>query len=135
MAVVSGDIIEVTCNHPTLGAFVFSPKANESSKYDLGGRTSNDDANMVTGNGQMIDQMNRKRWSFEVPIAWDMNDNQELENAQALQDSPVQGEWTFAHINGTVYAGTGKPVGELSGDGNTGTYTLKVSGGGQLRQA
>lgn len=131
---VSGDIIEVTCNHPTLGAFIFSPKAGEASKYTLGGFESNDDDGMIAGNGDMIDQMTRKRWGFEVPVMWDMNNNLELENAQSLQSSPQAGDWTFTHINGTVYAGKGKPVGSLSGDADKGTFALKVSGGGQLRQ-
>lgn len=131
---VSGDIIEVTCNHPTLGSFIFSPKAGEASTFVLGGFQSADDDAMVTANGQMIDQMTNKRWSFEVPVMWDMNNNLELENAQALQSNPAPGEWTFTHINGTVYAGTGKPVGALSADANAGTFTLKVSGGARMRQ-
>ncbi len=131
---VSGDIIEVTCNHPTLGSFIFSPKAGEASKYTLGGIESNDDEAMIAGNGDMIDQMTRKRWTFEVPTMWDMNNTQELENAKSLQANPQSGDWTFTHINGTVYAGKGKPVGTLTGDGDKGTFTLKVSGGGILRQ-
>lgn len=131
---VSGDIIEVTCNHPTLGSFIFSPIGSEASTYSLGGFQSNDDDGMVTANGQMIDQMSNKRWSFEVPVLWDMNNNYELENAQSLQSNPTPGDWTFTHINGTVYAGTGKPVGAMSGDASAGRFTLKVSGGGKLRQ-
>jgi len=131
---VSGDITEVTCNHPDLGSFVFSPKANESSKYDLGGLVSNDDENGVDGSGAMIDQMNNTRWSFEVPVSWDPNNRQELESVSALQSSPKPGDWTFTHINGTVYNGLGKPVGKHTADGNTGTFTLKVSGGGKLKQ-
>jgi hypothetical protein len=131
---VSGDIIEVTCNHRELGEFIFSPKSGEASTYNLGGFQSADDDGMVTANGQMIDQMTNKRWSFEVPVMWDMNTNLELENAQALQSHPVAGDWTFTHINGTVYAGTGKPVGTLSADANAGTFTLKVAGGNRLRQ-
>lgn len=131
---VSGDIVEVTCNHPNLGTFVFSPKSGESSKYDLGGFVSNDDEKMIDGSGQMIDQMNRRRWAFEVPCAWDMNNRVDLENAQSLQSDPNLGDWTFTHINGTVYSGKGKPVGNLQGDANGGTFTLKVSGGGILTQ-
>jgi hypothetical protein len=131
---VSGDIIEVTCNHPTLGAFIFSPKGSESSNFDLGGFTANDDKAMIAGNGKSIRQMNRKRWSFEVPVVWDMNNTLELESAQSLQSDPVEGQWTFTHINGTVYSGTGAPVGDLIGDGNAGTFTLKVSGSGTMQQ-
>ena len=27
---IGGDIVEIVCNHPSLGDFRFSPKANES---------------------------------------------------------------------------------------------------------
>lgn len=134
MGAVGGDIIEVTFNHPTLGSGTLFPKAAEDSTYDLGGIRSSDDANMVDGGGNMIDQMNRSRWSFEVPIAWDMNTNGELEKCVAMAADPVPAEWTFTHINGTVYAGTGKPVGDLQGNGNAATFPLKVSGGGKLKK-
>lgn len=134
MATGGGDIIEVTFNHPTIGSGTLFPKAAEDSTYDLGGIRSSDDANMVDGGGNMIDQMNRVRWSFEVPIAWDMNTNLELEKITAMAADPVPAEWTFTHINGMVYAGTGKPVGDLQGNGNAATFPLKVSGGGKLKK-
>lgn len=134
MAAVGGDITEVTFNHPTLGSGIIFPKAAEDSTYDLGGFRENDDVNMIDGGGNMISQLNRARWSFEVPVAWDMNDAATLEKITELSASPVHAEWTFSHINGTVYGGTGKPVGDLQGNGNAGTFTLKVSGGGKLKK-
>lgn len=130
---VGGDIIEVTYNHPTLGSGIFSPKAAEDSTYDLGGFRSADEANGIDGGGNMIDQLNRARWSFEVPISWDMNNKKELEVLSAMTASPVLADWTFSHINGTVYAGKGKPVGDINANGNSATATLKVSGGGVLK--
>ena len=62
---IGGDIEQVTCNHPELGDFTFDTKANESYTLDPGGLRSNDDANMITGSGVYIDQINRVRWSFE----------------------------------------------------------------------
>jgi hypothetical protein len=131
---VGGDIIEITYNHPTLGSGVIFPKASEDSTYDLGGFRSNDDASMIDGGGNMIDQLNRVRWSFEVAVAWDMNNRSDLDKLTELSGSPVQSEWTFSHINGTVYGGTGKPVGDMQGNGNAATFTLKVSGGGKLKK-
>lgn len=131
---VGGDILEITYNHPTLGSGVIFPKASEDSTFDLGGFRSNDDANMVAGNGEMIDQINLARWSFEVAVAWDMNTREDLEKLNDLAADPVLADWTFSHINGTVYGGTGKPVGDLSGNGNAATFTLKVSGGGKLKK-
>lgn len=131
---IGGDIIEVTYNHPTLGSGVIYPKAAEDSTYDLGGFRSSDDANMVDGGGNMIDQMNRVRWSFEVVVAWDMNTNTELEKIVNLAADPVPAEWTWSNANGTVYGGTGKPVGDQQGNGNAATFTLKVAGGGKAKK-
>ncbi len=134
MAVIGGDFTEITFNHPTLGSGIIFPKAAEDSTLDLGGFTENDDANMVDGGGNMISQLNRKRWSFEGTVAWDITDKKTLEKINSLCDSPVQAEWTFSHISGKVYGATGKPVGDIQGNGNTGTFKLKVSGGGLMKQ-
>lgn len=131
---VGGDIIEITFNHPTIGSGVILPKSNEDSTYDLGGFRSNDDANMIAGNGEMIDQMNRVRWSLEAVIAWDMNVRGDLEKLVELAASPVEADWTITNINGTVYGAAGKPVGDLQGNGNAATFTLKVSGGQKLKK-
>lgn len=129
-----GDIIEVTWNHPTLGSGVFFPKAAEDSTYDPGGLRSTDDANMIDGGGRMIDQLNRARWSFEVPVAWDMQDQDTLKTLADLAASPVTGDWTFTNVNGVVYSGNGKPVGDIQGNGNTSQVPLKIAGGGLLRK-
>lgn len=131
---VGGDIIEITYNHPTLGSGVIFPKSSEDSNYDLGGFRSADDTNMIDGGGNMIDQMNRVRWSFEVVVAWDMNLREDLEKVVELASSPEQSEWTFTNLNGTVYGAKGKPVGDYQGNGNQSTFTLKVSGGGKLKK-
>ena len=36
MAVVGGDIVELTFNHPTLGSGIIFPKSAEDSTFDLG---------------------------------------------------------------------------------------------------
>lgn len=131
---VGGDILEITFNHPTIGTGVIFPKSSEDSTFDTGGPRSNDDANMVTASGEMIDQMNHVRWSVETTVAWDMNTREDLEKVVQLASHPVPAQWTFSHINGAVYGGTGKPVGDLQGNGNAATFTLKVSGGGRLRK-
>jgi hypothetical protein len=131
---VGGDIIEITWNHPTLGTGVLYPKAAEDTTFDLGGLRSADDANMIAGNGEMIDQMNRVRWSFEGTIANDMNTRNDAEKMVALAGSPVLADWTLTHINGTVWGGTGKPVGDIQPNGNAATFTLKISGSGVLKK-
>lgn len=129
---VGGDIVEIGFAHPTLGAGIIFPKAAEDSSIELGGIRSSDDANMISGSGEMIDQMHRFRWSFECVVAWDMNIAKNLQVLVALASDPVPATWTFTHINGTVFGGTGKPVGDLKGNGNAATFTLKVAGGGKL---
>lgn len=131
---VGGDIIEITFNHPTIGSGVIFPKSAEDSTFDPGGFRSNDDANMIDGGGNMIDQLNRVRWSLESTVAWDMNTREDLEKIAQLAASPVLADWTFSHINGTVYGGKGKPVGDVQGNGNAATFTLKVAGGGTLKK-
>lgn len=127
-----GDIVEITFNHATLGSGTIFPKAGEDSTYDLGGIRAADDAQMIDGGGNMMDQLTRARWSFEVALSWDM-DATTLEKLSELAGSPQTADWTFTNINGKVYAGNGKPVGDLQGNGNTSQITLKVSGGGRLR--
>jgi hypothetical protein len=131
---VGGDIIEITYNHSTLGSGVIFAKAAEDSTFDLGGFTSADDAAMVDGGGNMIDQINQKRWKFSVTVSWDMNSADELGKIHQLSQSPVQADWTISSINGTVWGGKGKPVGDYEGNGNAATFPLLISGGGKLKK-
>ncbi len=89
---------------------------------------------MVDGSGEMIDKMNRKRWSAEMTVAWDNNNRQELEKVTALAESQVPATWTISHVSGAVYKGTGKPVGDLKGNGNAATFPLKIAGGSKLKK-
>lgn len=126
-----GDIIEITYTHPELGNGQFYPKSAEDSTFDLGGFRSEDDANGIAGNGNMIDKMNRVRWMFEVTVEWN-TDTDDLERAEQLASSPNAAQWTMTSINGSVYQGVGKIVGDVAGKGNASTFPLKVSGGGAL---
>jgi hypothetical protein len=132
MAFVGGAFTEVTYNHPTLGTGVLFPKSGEDATLDLGGNRSADDANMITANGQMIDQMNYVRGSFEATIANDMSNNLEAEKINALANSPVLADWTMTHTNGAVYAGKGKPVGDIQNNANAATFTLKLAFTGKV---
>lgn len=131
---VGGDILEIKWQHPTLGSGVFFPKSGEDSTFDLGGFRSNDDANMIDGGGNIIDQINRVRWSLEVVCSWDQTGNNELDIIRQLSSSPVQGTYTISHISGAVWTGKGKPVGDLQGNSNQSTFNLKLSGGNLLRK-
>ena len=124
---VGGDIVEISYNHPTLGSGLLKPKSNEDNTHDLGGIRTNDDANMIDGGGEPIWQKNRIMGFFEAVISNDQNTNEELQQMIELAADPVAAEWTISIINGTVYGGTGKPVGDLQGNINQATFTLKVA--------
>jgi hypothetical protein len=131
---VGGDLLEIKWQHPTLGSGVFFPKSNEDSTFDLGGFRSNDDANMIDGGSNIIDQINRVRWSLETVVSWDQSIANELEVARQLSGSPVMTTFTITHISGSVWTATGKPVGDIQANGNQATFTLKLSGGSILRK-
>lgn len=130
---VGGDILEVTANHPTLGESKFYCKAGEDGTFDRGGFTKNDDAQSITGDGQPIYQMNRKRWSVELPpITWDQIDRDEMDILQKIQNSPVSADWTISITNGSVFAGKGTIVGDLNATQMDPQITVKIAGGGTL---
>lgn len=132
MAVVAGDIKEITYNHPTIGSGRLFAKAKEDSTFDLGGFRGDDDKNNVDGGGRNIKKLNRNRWSIKVPCSWDMNISNELDKISKMAGDPVDAEWTVESINGTVWAGTGSPVGDVEGNGGAGTLDLNISGGGEM---
>jgi hypothetical protein len=134
MPAVGGDILEITYNHPTVGTGIWFPKAAEDSTFDPGGIRTTDDANMVDGSGKAIYQKNRVRWSFEGTISWDANVANELEQLQSLAADPVEADYTITSINGTVWKGKGKPVGDIQGNGNAATIAVKLSGGGPMKK-
>lgn len=129
-----GDVIEITYNHDTLGSGTLYVKAGEDSEFDPGGLRSEDDGSGVDGGGNMIDKMNRVRWKSVTTVSWDMNGENEIAKIALLASSPVQADWTIAHVNGTVWSGKGKPVGDYSGNGNAATFPLTLGGGGELKK-
>ena len=127
MASSHGEILEVNYNHATLGSGVFFVVAGETATYDLGGIRAADEENMVTTNGQFIDALSRKRGFFEVVIDVDDNIREDNNIINQLAASPVLAAWTFSFMNGAVYKGTGKPVGDFQPSVNDGKGTLKVA--------
>lgn len=134
MAYIGGDILEITYNHSIIGSGTLFCKSGEDGTLDMGGFTASDDENMITGSGHIIDQMNRRRASFEAAIAWDMTDKDELLKIKKLSESPILGSWTISSITGTVWGGKGKPVGAYTGNTNTAQITLKLAFEGELEK-
>lgn len=130
---VFGDLQEIVCTH--LGnTYRFYPKANETGNFDKGGLRTNDDANQITSNGQMMRQINRARWMVEAPIAVDTISDTEQAALNVMAGSPSMGTWQFSLISGGIFKGVGCPVGDLSMDSNAGTLQLKISGNGELEK-
>lgn len=134
MAIIGGDCTEILCNHPTLGVISFSPKSGETATLDIGGLRNNDDTGEITGNRTNIIIKNVKKWMFEVVCGMDNIVNNDLVNLTALTESNQEGEWTFTFANGDVWGGIGIPVGDIAGDGQAATMTVKVSGGQQMNK-
>lgn len=134
MAFTGGDIIEISYNHPTIGSGILQPKANEDNEYDIGGVRSNDDEQGISSQGEAIYSMTMKRWSAKCVVASDMNIRQEYEKVIAMAASIDEGVFSFQHINGTIYKGKGKPVGDLKLNVNQSTFQLQLSGGKLFQQ-
>jgi len=132
---VGGDIREITYNHEVIGSGTLFCKAAEDGTIDLGGFRTNDDANAVTGDGQMIIQLNRALGSFETPpIAWDMTDVDELDKLTQLTESPINADWTISVASGAIWGGKGRPVGDIQGNTNAATIGLKLAFEGKIKK-
>lgn len=135
MPYIGGDSLEISYQHPTLGNGTVFPKANETFTYDLGGIRNNDDANGVAGNSEIILIKNRIRAYIEGVIAWDFTTGGDtMEKLNQLAESNVPADWVISGINGSSYKLTGWPVGDIQGDSNASTISLKIAGGGKMVQ-
>jgi hypothetical protein len=132
MTFVGGDILEISYKHSTLGSGTWFPKAGEDMTVDKGGYVSSDASDDITGDGQAINKLTRKRWSCEVSVAWYSSITDELDQAQKLAGSPLDADFTFTHINGTIWGGKGRPVGDIQGSTKDAQMKIKISGGGTL---
>jgi hypothetical protein len=132
MAFTGGDLLEINYKHPTLGTGTLYPKSGEEFTVELGGFKANDDSGMITGDGQFIDQINRKRWEADGTVAWDSEVADEVNQMNLLAADPVLADWTFTHVNGTIWGGNGKPVGDIKGDAQKAQMKVKIAGGGKL---
>jgi hypothetical protein len=134
MSYIGGDVLEVSYKHPTLGSGSFFVKAGEDTTIDLGGFRSDDDANGIAGDGQMMTKINAVRWSYEAPVAWSKTTTNELAVLSDLAKDPVDADWTISAIDLSVFVGKGRPVGDLAGATQDSTIPLKIAGGGGLRR-
>lgn len=134
MPYVGGDIIEIVCNHPTLGSFRFQPKASEPFTQDAGGIRSNDEASSVTASGLNIIILNNTRWSVDCQVATDFKNDTEVNPLNLMAADPQDGVWTMSHASGSIKKGTGRPVGDINSDTGTAMTKFKLAGGGKLEE-
>jgi hypothetical protein len=131
---VGGDVIDITYKHPTLGSGTWYVKSGETSTFDPGGFISNDDDMGIDGSGTMITEMTQQRWCVEATIRNDMNSAREMEQVSALAGDVDDADYIITHVNGSVYGGSGRPVGKVPADGKAATMKIKLAGGGALSQ-
>jgi hypothetical protein len=134
MAYIGGQLTEITWNHPTLGSGTLAPKAGENSTLDTGGIRSDDEKAGIAGDGTAIRKMNKQRWHLETVIANDMNVGLQLEKLVDLAGDPAEATYKISHINGSVYSGSGFPVGDLSADTGNATFKLVLQGSNTLQK-
>ena len=123
--IFAGDMKEITCTENGK-TYRFEPKSNESFNIDKGGVRNNDDANQIGTQGTMLIQKNRTRGKIDGPI---LASAQVITDLNTLTKSFFTQDWTFVHINGSVYKslGGGVIVGDLQVDSNAGTIALMVA--------
>lgn len=134
MAVIGGDVKEITFNHPVIGSGVLFPKSGEDTTLDPGGYKSKDDNASVDAAGRNIRILNNSRWNFSTVISWDSVNSKELDKLDKMSASPIDATFTFQFANGSVFAGTGAPVGDINGSVSGATTALKLAGGGKCEQ-
>jgi hypothetical protein len=122
---IHGDILELSVAH-SKGNRTFFAKAAEGNTLNVGGVQTVDDTASVTTAGTPMFTMNRVAGSLQVLIENDMNVREDQIFLQGLAGETELGEWTFSMINGSVWRGSGKPVGAIDADTNAGTIALKL---------
>lgn len=130
---IAGDVKEITFNNADAGSGTFKPIAGEDSTFDLGGRRTLDE-DVITSDGEKIDKISMMPWKYEATVRWASSTGLDLEKLVVLSGSLEPTDWTFELMDGTIYGGTGRPVGDLVGSAKDGTIPLKTTGGGGLRQ-
>jgi hypothetical protein len=131
MAFVNGDVKEISIEHPTLGNFFYKVKKDDEWTIKVGGRMTTDDDTGITGDGIPIWNIQNNLWSIEGNVVWDKIVRDELTELTDLSGDVADGQITIAFLDGSIWGGKGRPVGETSGT-NKGDIAAKMAGGGRL---
>lgn len=127
----SGDTLELTINHPTVGSKTFNCKGGEDVQIDFGGYTAE---RMVNGNATGHKSLSAKPWKIEGLSLEAMIGDGYQEFLQDVSNDPVDATITYSHINGSVYVGTGSVEADLKGSAKDGYIPCVFSGNGKLEK-
>lgn len=131
MSFFGGDIKEFKVEHPTLGSFVFEPKANEDTESNRGGVRINDDDNGLTASGSIILSGSVTRPYIQPTLAWN-NEVDDFLNEWAA--SAELATTTYTLINGDVFRGKTIPVGDIKPSTLNATIQVKFAGSGVFQK-
>lgn len=120
-----GDLLSLSCAHPTLGSRVFEIKSQSDFSWQRGGYKINDDDGNITSSGKFFAQMNAYPWSAEATVVSNSGD---VEYLQDIANTGVPATWTFTHISEGIYVGSGFCVGDISDNLQSGEMSLTFKG-------
>ena len=124
MATIGGSWLGVKYNSSKFGSGQFLPFNDAEGVLTTGGNITQDDARIAGGFNLVITVMPTVS-TFSIEVQNDMVVGNEVSVAQKLMGDPDTA-WTMAHINGSVYAGIGTPVGPLEMNAMKSSFTLKL---------
>jgi hypothetical protein len=130
---IGSDFLQIGLKHTTLGSLTLYPKSGENGQIETGGLTTESDAKGITGSGEAIYKQTIGRWVVETPpIAWKRQGIDTLALVKGMSTSFEEVDCTFELVDGTIWIGKGKIVGEIKGATFDATIPMKFEGGGEL---
>jgi len=133
MAAIGCDFLQIGLRHSTLGSVILFPKAGENGQIEVGGTTTESDPKGITGSGEAIYKASVVRWVVEAPaIAWKRTGTDLQTILKNMSSSLEELDCTFELVDGTIWVGRGKIVGEIKAATLDATIPIKFEGGGKL---
>ena len=127
------EILTISISNANAGDVTLFPMAKESAKIDLGGLVTEDKKEGITASGEGVWSLSRKRAEVECPpIAWSRSGGADvLESVFKIANDFNESSFTFTATDGTVYAGKGRIVGDVTLDTLQANFPLKIQFSGQ----
>lgn len=133
MAYIGCELLKTEISNSVVGKVTLFHKAKETAKIDKGGLMTEDKAEGVTSAGGAMYSLSHKRWSVEPSaVAWGKTGVDTLEKLNEFNNEITDSVFTFTLVDGTVYTGTGRIVGDTIADSLDASIPFKAAGGGKL---